>query len=84
MKRTKGIRNLKANILQAAQAEFCSVDTAEAMTGISRWTWRSWAYKGRIGSCKAGRRLLLPLTEVRRILAEGYRPPVADPDVIQQ
>lgn len=58
------------------EPEFIGVQDAETLTGISRWTWRSWAYSGRVSSVKAGRRLLLPVSEVRRVLAEGTRPRV--------
>ncbi len=56
------------------EAEFLSVDDAQIKTGISRWTWRSWAYSGRIASVKAGRRLLIPVAEIQRVIAEGTRP----------
>ncbi len=58
------------------EREFVSVAEAEALTGVSRWTWRVYAYKGRVSSVKVGKRLLLPVTEVRRILSEGNRPRV--------
>lgn len=53
---------------------YLGVEAAEAYSGISRWTWRRMAYAGRIASSKVGKRLLLPVSEVDRILAEGYRP----------
>jgi hypothetical protein len=46
------------------------VNDAEIMTGLSRWTWRY----GLPGACcivKAGRRLLIPVAEIRRVIAEG-------------
>ena len=58
----------------SVEREYLSVAEAEGMTGISRWTWRVYAYNGKIGSTKIGKRLLLPLTEVRRVLSEGNRP----------
>lgn len=54
--------------------KFMGVDEAEIYTGISRWTWRRMAYDGRIASNKVGKRLLLPVAEIDRILAEGHRP----------
>jgi hypothetical protein len=63
----------KAN-QKPVEPEFLSVDDAESMTSVSRWTWRSWAYSGRIASVKAGRRLLIPLGEIRRLVAEGTHP----------
>lgn len=56
------------------EAEFVSVAEAEAMTGRSRWSWRQDAYQGRIASTKIGRRLLLPISEIRRVLDQGMRP----------
>ena len=56
------------------EPKFLGVADAEARTGISRWTWRRMAYAGRIASSKVGKRLLIPVGELDRILAEGYRP----------
>jgi hypothetical protein len=44
------------------------------MSGLSRWTWRHYAYEGKIASVKAGKRLLIPVSEIRRVMAQGYRP----------
>ena len=56
--------------------QFLSPAEAERLTGISRWTWRSKAYSGVIASSKVGRRLLLPIAEIDRIIEEGARPRV--------
>lgn len=56
------------------EREYLSVAEAEAQTGVSRWTWRRWAYGGKVASLKLGRRLLIPVAEVRRLLAESTRP----------
>lgn len=56
------------------EAEYRSVEDAETITSVSRWTWRAWAYAGRIASVKAGRRLLIPVAEIHRVIAEGTRP----------
>jgi len=50
------------------------VAEAEALTGVSRWTWRRWAYDGRICSVKLGKRLLIPTDEIERLVAAGTRP----------
>jgi hypothetical protein len=42
--------------------------------GISVWTARSMAYRGRIASCKIGAKLQIPVTEVHRLIAENMRP----------
>jgi hypothetical protein len=52
----------------------CSLSEAETISGVSRWTWRARAYAGDVESIKVGRRLLIPLSEVHRLLNEGRRP----------
>jgi len=56
------------------EREYVGVDGAETVSGRSRWSWRRDAYEGRIASTKVGRRLLIPLSEVRRVMSEGLRP----------
>jgi predicted site-specific integrase-resolvase len=41
---------------------------------ISIWTARQWAYRGKISSCKAGKHLLVPSSEIVRLVAENMRP----------
>jgi hypothetical protein len=55
---------------------FMGVIEAEVLSGISRWTWRAYCYKGTIESTKVGQRLLIPVSEITRILSEGRRPRV--------
>jgi excisionase family DNA binding protein len=62
------------NRVEAIRVGYLSVADAEAQTGISRWTWRRWAYDGKVGSVKLGRRLLIPLAEIERLVAENTRP----------
>ena len=69
-----GVRKLKIAMAKEVQPEYLSVDQAEILTGVSKWTWRSYAYKGRIESVKVGARLLISLAEVRRVIDEGKRP----------
>ncbi len=71
-----GIRQRKKEMAATVRPEFCSVDEAQILTGISRWTWRDYAREGKIDSLKVGARLLIPLSEIRRVLEEGYRPRV--------
>lgn len=66
------------NRTKAVEPELLSVDEAEIISGRSRWSWRRDAYSGRISSVKLGRRLLIPVAEIRRLIAEGTRPAVAD------
>jgi excisionase family DNA binding protein len=55
-------------------AEYLGVAEAEAMTNVSRWTWRRWAYDGKVSSVKLGKRLLIPASEISRLVAENMRP----------
>ena len=54
--------------------KYLRVDQAELMSGVSRWTWRRWAYTNKIASVKAGKRQLIPIVEFDRVMSEGYRP----------
>jgi hypothetical protein len=73
---------LKGEILMAVLAkvepELVSVQSAEIMTGRSRWSWRRDAYEGKIASVKLGAKLLIPISEVRRVIAENTRPRLQD------
>jgi hypothetical protein len=80
VRKSKGALKVLAD---QVQAEYVSVDQAEIMTGVSRWTWRQYAYRGHMESCKVGARLLIPISEIRRVIAEGRRPRKADPDMIE-
>jgi hypothetical protein len=66
----------KKHVAARVEPEFVSAVEAEIMTGRSKWTWRKDANRGRIASVKLGRRLLIPISEIRRLLAEGVRPRV--------
>lgn len=65
-------------VIAKVEPEFVSVQGAETMTGRSRWSWRRDAYEGRISSVKLGAKLLIPIAEIRRVLAENTRPRVAE------
>lgn len=60
--------------------EYMSVVDAEQATSISRWYWRSLAYSGKVESVKLGSpkngRLVIPVSEVRRVMQEATRPRV--------
>jgi hypothetical protein len=61
-------------IIANVEPELIGVQAAETMTGRSRWSWRRDAYEGRIASVKIGARLLIPVSEIRRVIAENTRP----------
>lgn len=56
-----------------------TIQQAAEITGESPWTWRARAYSGRVASVKLNgenSRLLIPASEVSRLIAEGMRPAV--------
>jgi hypothetical protein len=61
---------------RAPRAEYLGVEQAAALTSMSIWFWRRKAYNGVITSVKIGRRLLIPRTEIERMVAENTRPRV--------
>ncbi len=63
-------------VVAKVEPEYVSVQGAETMTGRSRWSWRRDAYEGKIASVKLGVKLLIPISEIRRVIAENTRPAV--------
>ena len=61
-------------VIAKVEPEFVSVQGAETLTGRSRWSWRRDAYEGKIASVKLGAKLLIPIAEIRRVIAENTRP----------
>ena len=59
---------------QNVTANLLGVSEAEAISGVSKWTWRRWAYDGKIASVKLESRLLIPVSEISRLIAENTRP----------
>jgi hypothetical protein len=58
--------------------ELVGVDQAGAMTGMSSWTWRRYAYAGVVPSVKLGKRLLIPRKAVLDHIAANTRPKRAE------
>ena len=61
---------------QNKEAQFLGVAEAETITGVSKWTWRRWSYDGKIASVKLGKRLLIPTSEIQRMIERGTRPAI--------
>jgi hypothetical protein len=60
-----------------AGRKLVSPQEAAIVYPFSAWTFRNWAYRGLVSSIKIGRRygrLLIPISEIERVLAEGTRP----------
>ena len=43
---------------------------------ISTWTAREWCLRGRVASVKIGRKILIPASELRRLVDDNTRPAV--------
>lgn len=54
-----------------------SIEAAADLLASSPWTVRRWIQDGKIRSNKLGARRLVPLSEVRRLIAETAVPTVA-------
>ncbi|HKA18800.1 MAG TPA: helix-turn-helix domain-containing protein [Blastocatellia bacterium] len=54
--------------------ELLSIDKTAARLSLSSWTIRAMVRDGRLGSCKIGTRVLIPCSEITRLIAEGTRP----------
>jgi excisionase family DNA binding protein len=50
------------------------VKDAAKQLGISVWTLRKKAYEGDVASVKIGAKLLIPESEIARLIHEGMRP----------
>lgn len=73
-----GMEVLFMAVVAMVETEYVSVQGAEIMTGRSRWSWRRDAYSGKIASVKLGAKLLIPIAEIRRVIAENTRPRLAE------
>lgn len=65
-------------VIAKVEPELVSVQSAEILTGRSRWSWRRDAYSGKIASVKLGAKLLIPISEIRRVISENTRPRLRD------
>lgn len=56
------------------EAQYLSPTDAGGRYGLSGWTIRRWAYEGKISSVKLGKRLLIPVAEMERLVRKNTRP----------
>jgi excisionase family DNA binding protein len=54
--------------------ELYRLDAAARRWNVAVKTARVWVSQGRVAHCRVGRGIRIPLSEVNRIIAEGYRP----------
>jgi excisionase family DNA binding protein len=66
----------------ATTQRLLSVKDFGALLGVSLWTVRGWAYKGRVASVKLGARMMIPTTELDRLIEENLRPRLSQDDII--
>jgi hypothetical protein len=69
---------LQSKVNRVVEPELLGMAEVEAMTCRSRWSWRRDCYSGAVASVKIGRRLFVPISEVRRVIAENTRPRIQD------
>jgi excisionase family DNA binding protein len=56
------------------EAQYLSPSDAGMRYGLSAWTIRRWAYDGKISSVKLGKRLLIPVAALEKLVNENTRP----------
>jgi len=79
-----GVTSKRLNTLPTSSDELAdladrllSLEMTADLLGASVWTIRKWITKGKITSNKIGARRLVPLSEVRRVIAESTVPRLA-------
>ena len=53
-----------------------SVQEAEALTGRKASTWRRDILQRRIGYVKLGRQVKIPMSEIEKLIQQGWREPI--------
>jgi hypothetical protein len=75
----RNLEQIAEDLRRAIRAGRKHVSPAEGeiLYPVSKWTLRAWAYRGLVSSVKLGGRngrLLIPIAEIERVMAEGTRP----------
>jgi excisionase family DNA binding protein len=55
------------------EQQLLKVESAARLLNVSHWAIRAWAKQKRITSVKLGRLLMIPASEVTRLVQEGMR-----------
>lgn len=63
-------------VSDTTDANLLSIDRAAGRLSLSHWTVRAMVRDGRLASCKVGARVLVPESEIQRIVSESMRPAV--------
>lgn len=56
-------------------------EASRRLGGLSHWTLRRWAAAGKLATVKIGARVLVPESEIARLMQQGYRPAAAEREV---
>jgi predicted site-specific integrase-resolvase len=65
----------KENVTERTEStKLLGVQECAEHLGISPWTVRRYAYNGTVASVKLSTRLLIPVSEIERLIAERMRP----------
>jgi hypothetical protein len=67
-------RPAKPVSLVSSSQRLLSIKDFGALLGVSLRTVRGWDYKGRVASVKLGARMMIPVTELDRLISENLRP----------
>lgn len=59
-----------------ARPELLKVSTFAEQLGITAWTARAWCQQGKVASVKIGKRVLIPASELGRLISQHTRPAV--------
>jgi hypothetical protein len=68
----------KAHKQCVIEVECLNLAKTAALTGLSVRTWRRYALGGKVGSVKIDKKVLIPVSEIKRVMGEGYRPAIQD------
>jgi excisionase family DNA binding protein len=56
------------------QPRLYRIEQASAVLGVTHWTLRLWAKRGRIKTLRLGKLLVVPVDEIERIVQKGVEP----------
>jgi hypothetical protein len=73
---TRKVKAMKQPMILDKSA-YVTAHAAGRLTPYSAQTWANWAAKGVISHLRIGKKILIPKSEIERLIAQGTRPAVA-------
>jgi len=71
--------HLAGTILEQTTKLYYSLVEAQIASGVSQHTWRAWVQGGKVNYARAGAKILIPASEIERILrVERKKSPTSD------